>query len=34
MHAGMDGPHLFEISVPTSHPKTPTVSYFVKADFR
>jgi hypothetical protein len=34
MHAGMDGPHLFQISIPTTHPQAQTVQYHVKADFR
>lgn len=34
MHAGMDGPHLFVISVPTSHPAAKLMQYIVKADFR
>jgi hypothetical protein len=34
MSAGMDGPHLFQVSVPTNHPHAQTVQYHVKADFR
>lgn len=34
MHAGMDGPHLFRVSVPTNHPSSPKVTYTVRADFR
>jgi hypothetical protein len=33
MGAGMDGPHLFEIAVPTSHPKLPKLTYRVRAHF-
>ncbi len=34
MHAGMDGPHRFRISVPTDHPDAPVVGYEVKALFK
>jgi hypothetical protein len=34
MHKGMDGPHLFKITVPTSHPQVPRVSYTVRGEFR
>jgi hypothetical protein len=34
MHAGMDGPHLFRVTVRTTHPNAPKVQYTVKADFR
>ena len=33
MHAGMDGPHLFEVTIPTSHPALPVARYTVKALF-
>ena len=34
MHKGMDGPHLFRVTVPTTHPGAPAVSYTVKGEFR
>jgi hypothetical protein len=33
MHAGMDGPHLFEVRITTNHPKVPVVMYTVRALF-
>jgi hypothetical protein len=33
MSAGMDGPHLFEVSVPTSHPNLPKLKYNIVANF-
>lgn len=34
MHKGMDGPHLFRMTVPTTHPNVPAVTYTVRGDFR
>ena len=34
MHQGMDGTHLFRVTVPTTHPNAPAVSYTVRGDFR
>jgi hypothetical protein len=33
MGQGMDGPHLFRISVPTNHPNVPRAEFFVRALF-
>jgi hypothetical protein len=33
MHRGMDGPHLFRITIPTTHPAASSVQYTVGARF-
>jgi hypothetical protein len=29
----MDGPHLYQISVPTSHPQAPAVTFAVSVEY-
>lgn len=33
MHAGMEGPHLFEIQIATNDPVTPVYTTYFRADF-
>lgn len=34
MHPGMEGKHLFQITIPTNHPQQPQVKYQVRGDFK